>query len=199
MGGDKEKWIIYSLLAATVAVVVVAATVILGKTLTYEPLTVVDIKPEPLQSCPGDEIKVNYVYRFNGGLYTMDSVRGDTFFIGAPDASGEEQKPVGGNHYYDDFENRWVTEDKADFERPGPTRRQAPFAGIWYPAVDATIYGRLFGFIPVSQEIVYEDDTPIEVRELSNPECVAERLAVEEEAAREVQEELRDLAEEEDE
>lgn len=193
----KEKVVIYSLLLATLAILVIAAVIVLGKTVEYAPLTVVDIKPEPLQSCPGDEIRVNYVYRYNGGLYTMDSVRGDTFFVGAPDDSGEEPRPVGGNHYYDDFENRWVLEDKEDFERPGPTRREAPFAGTWYPAVDATISGRLFGVIPVSQEIVYTDDTSVEVREYSNPECVAERLAVAVENAENLQEELRRLAEQE--
>lgn len=191
-----EKRIVYLMLFATLVVVGLAVFVLLGRTIAYEPMTIVDIVPEPLQSCPGDEIKVDYIYRYNAGLYTIDRVEGDTYFIGAPDESGQEQLPIGGNHYNEDLDNKWITEDVEDFQKSGPTRRQAPFAGVWYPSVDTTVYGRLFGIIPVKQEIVLNDDTAVDVREYSDPECVAERLVVETEDAEELQEELKRLAEE---
>ena len=170
---NKYKWAIKGAIGITLLAILTTIVLTIFKVALYQPFKVTDINIEPDSACPGDEIQVTYELEVLGGPYTIDRIQGSTYWIGADG----DPRPLGSNHF-----NNWINDDPDDtffvYDKeaeyvPGPTRRSAPFIPTdFYAAVDATLYGRVFGIMPVSQDIVLTSDDYVTIRERNDPECV---------------------------
>jgi hypothetical protein len=156
------RWLLYT----TVVAILLTGLYIVGRIMPFEPLVVDDVMIYPEESCGGYEAYVTYVGRADGGLYSLGKIEGFAYWM-----SGEDPRPYSSIYF--------TVEDLEPFETrefEGPTRRTAPWPeDEWHAGVDAVVYGKRFGFVPVEQRVHIESDDSLTTLNRFSDECSNEQ------------------------
>lgn len=158
---DQPFWLRWQLYIAVFFMLLISLFII-GKLLPFEPLKISDVEVEPSWACGGDEIIVTYTGELDSGLYTIDGGQGFAYWL-----SGSDKRPYSSIYFTLEGLEPF---DEMSFE--GPTRRVAPFpADNWHAGVDAIIYGKRFGFVPVEQRLHLESTDYLQVVDRYSSDC----------------------------
>lgn len=149
-------------LLLTLLGILVASTLIVGKTLPWKPFIIYDFYATPLTACPLEQVEVIQDIEIKGGWYSIDNLRGESYWL------NDEGRPIQGTFF--DVSNIPETER---VEAPSNVVRTAPpVPGEWYAGGTGTLTGTRFGFVHVEQEITVEAEEPIVVKEWNDPSCI---------------------------
>jgi hypothetical protein len=158
---QQPAWIRWPLYVLALCIIVVGIYIV-GKILPFEPLQVSDVRVEPDSACGGEEVHVIYIGNMESGLYTLDDLDGFAYW-----QSSNDPRPYSSIYFKEESLDPFP---EREFE--GPTRRVAPWPyDQWHAGVDATLYGKRFGFVPVEQRIHLESDDYLQSKDRHSSEC----------------------------
>lgn len=132
---------------------------LLAALLPFDPVRVEEFRVLPANVCRGDFVEF-YMYQDapTQWWYSYGQADGFVYWV-------EENDPRPYRSTYFEFSGSIFNDDAIQH----PRRRFAPeTVGTWKAAMDITVHGYIFGYVPTSQTITLESDNWIDVESCTN-------------------------------